>query len=29
MDKPGTYYFLCSMGNHADRGHKIKIIVVD
>ena len=29
MDKPGTYYFLCSIGNHAERGHKIKIIVVD
>ena len=28
MDEPGTYYFLCSMGNHAERGHKIKIIVV-
>jgi len=29
MDKPGTYYFLCSMSNHAERGHKIKIIVID
>ena len=29
MDKIGTFYFLCSVGTHAARGHKIQINVVD
>tara|TARA_B100001248_G_scaffold109977_1_gene82060 strand:- start:7 stop:894 length:888 start_codon:yes stop_codon:yes gene_type:complete len=29
MDKTGTFYFLCSIGRHAELGHKIKIIVID
>ena len=27
MDKPGTYYFLCSVKGHAELGHKIIIVV--
>ena len=29
MDKPGIYYFLCSIGRHAELGHKIIIEVID
>ena len=29
MDKPGIYYFLCSIGRHAELGHKIIIEVTD
>lgn len=29
MDKPGTYYFLCSIGMHAKLGHKIIIEVTN
>lgn len=29
MDKPGIYYFLCSIGQHANLGHKIIIEVTD
>ena len=28
MDQIGDYYFICSVGNHAKSGHKIKITVV-
>lgn len=29
MDKVGMFYFLCSIGNHAERGHKIMIEVIN
>ena len=29
MDQIGDYYFICSVGNHAEKGHKIKITVVE
>lgn len=29
MDQVGTFYFLCSVGGHAEMGHKIIIEVID